>query len=164
MSIRLDIGGGPSSDCEFQVDIVKFPKTTHVLDAFVEDLPFQDGQFDEVRCEQVLEHCPRSLRWREDGKWHKMYPLIHVMSEIHRVLKYGGIAHISVPVEIPQWSQDPTHEGPILSESTFNYFCGQWGGGTPGEFAYESYGITFKFMKSEVTMTGPTLTLRLMKI
>ena len=51
-------------------------------------LPFEDGQFDKVICSEVLEHIPN---YRP------------VLSEIHRVLKVGGIFAASVPRYFPEW-------------------------------------------------------------
>lgn len=53
-----------------------------------EHLPFEDGHFDKVICSEVLEH---------------IYPFEAVLAEIHRVLKTGGIAAISVPRFFPEW-------------------------------------------------------------
>ena len=51
-------------------------------------LPFADESFDKVICSEVLEHIPD---YRQ------------VISEIHRVLRTGGIAAISVPRFFPEW-------------------------------------------------------------
>lgn len=162
--MRLDVGAGPRSDCEYQVDIVKFPKTTHVFDAMVEPWQFNDNTFDEVRMEQFLEHVPTIEHIRDNfGRLEIIHPRIHCMKEAYRVLKPGGILHASVPAEIEQWAQDPTHTGPIILDGFFNYFCGEWGGNTPGEFVHDSYGINFAFKKIESRRDGFILTVRLMK-
>ncbi len=57
-----------------------YAKNTLLLDLL--DLPFDDGQFDLVVCNHVLEHIP------EDGK---------AMKEIFRVLKMNGKAILQVP-------------------------------------------------------------------
>lgn len=143
----LEIGAGPKSDAEFQIDIVKFPKTTHVVDVSVEDLPFQDEMFDEVKAYQVLEHIPVVIYYKEAGKFKKRYCRVSLMKEIHRVLKPGGIFKASVPVDFPFWAQDPTHVDVPWTNATFDYFCGGWGGNTPGDFAKEAYGIDFAFKR-----------------
>lgn len=51
-------------------------------------LPFADESFDKVICSEVLEHIPDYRK---------------VISEIHRVLRTGGIAAISVPRFFPEW-------------------------------------------------------------
>ena len=53
-----------------------------------EHLPFEDEAFDKVICSEVLEH---------------IYPFESVLAEIHRVLKTGGVAAISVPRFFPEW-------------------------------------------------------------
>lgn len=159
----LDIGAGPRSAADVQVDIYKWDKTTHVFDAMVQEWPFADNSFSEVRIEQFLEHVPSVEHVWKDGHYELLHPRIHVMSEAFRVLKSGGILHCSVPVEHDQFCQDPTHTGPMWIEGTFNYFCGEWGGGTPGEFVNDAYGINFAFKKIEAFRTGFILTVRLMK-
>lgn len=161
----LDIGAGPRSAADVQVDIFKWPQTTHVFDAMVEGWPFEDNSFEEVRMEQFLEHVP-PVEHIWDGRFNKfvlLHPRIHVMKEAFRVLKHGGILHCSVPVEEKEFCQDPTHIGPMWIESTFNYFCGEWGGATPGEFVNDAYGINFAFKKKEAFRTGFILTVRLEK-
>lgn len=160
----LDVGAGPRSQADYQIDICKFEKTTHVMDAMMEIWPFGGESFDEVRMEQFLEHCPRSVRFiGDDAKWHTHYPLIHCMREAFRVLKRGGILHVSVPGDYETLCQDPTHEDLLPTEGMFNYFCGQWGGNKPGEFVNDSYGINFAFEKIEAYHTGSIFTIRFRK-
>ena len=159
----LDIGAGPRSSADTQIDIFKWEKTTHVLDAMMEKLPFEDETFDEVRMEQFLEHCPPSVHYKEDGVWKTHRPRIHVMKESYRVLKHGGILHVSVPAEIHEWAQDPTHEGPIILEGFFSYFCGEWGGAKQGEFVNDAYGLDIAFEMIEHFRTGFILTVRMRK-
>mgnify|MGYP000994490345 CR=1 FL=1 len=143
--IRLDIGAGPHSDYEYQIDQVWFEKTTHVIDPVVEDLPFKNDFFDEVRASQFLEHVPVVIYYKEDGKFNKTYPRIHIMREVYRVLKPGGLFRISTPTEWPYWAQDPTHcDTPFLPD-TVEYFCGGWGADNPNDFAQKAYGINFAF-------------------
>ncbi len=85
------------------------------------------------------------------------------MREAFRVLKPGGILHVSVPVEEKQFNQDPTHVGPMITEDTFEYFCGHWGGGEKGSFCNDAYGIDFIFSLIESFRTGFILTVRLLK-
>ena len=64
-------------------------------------LPFSDESFDKVICSEVLEHIPDYRA---------------VIKEIHRVVKTGGIAAISVPRFFPEWVcwqlSDEYHEVP----------------------------------------------------
>lgn len=63
-------------------------KNLLVLAADGARLPFSDGSFDKVICSEVLEHIPD---YRE------------VITEIHRVLKAGGLLGLSVPRFFPEW-------------------------------------------------------------
>lgn len=56
--------------------------------ANAESLPFEDESFDKVICSEVLEH---------------IHSYQQVLAEIHRVLKTGGQAAISVPRFFPEW-------------------------------------------------------------
>lgn len=166
----LDIGAGPRSGADVQMDLVKWNDKILVHDIVDVPWPFEDESFDEVRAEQVLEHIPGvayyPLKHPEiENKvvWKHAYPRVMVMKEIYRVLKPGGILHASVPTTHEQFSQDPTHVGPMWLEGTFNYFCGEWGGGTEGEFVNDAYGINFAFKKLEAYQTGFILTVRLQK-
>ena len=65
------------------------------------ELPFPDQSFDKIICSEVLEHIPDYLS---------------VIREIHRVLKTGGLAAISVPRYFPEYIcwllSDAYHEVP----------------------------------------------------
>ncbi len=71
------------------------PHATIVGDARA--IPFPDGEFDLVLCVHVLEHVEEDRR---------------VMSELHRVLKPGGVAIVSVPMRLDR----PTHEDPTITD------------------------------------------------
>lgn len=162
--MRLDIGAGPASDCDIQLDMVKWNDKIIVHDIVNAPWPVESESIDEVRAEQVLEHIPAVAYFPgPDGKMTHVYPRVIVMKEIFRVLKRGGKVHISVPVTDAEFQQDPTHTGPRWVEGTFNYFCGEWGGGDPGSFTNDAYGIDFKFRKLEAYMTGFILTIKLEK-
>lgn len=172
----LDVGCGPASIADIQIDKVLFENMKNyqyrVQDAMIETWEVPDNYVEEVRMEQFLEHCPVSIRmpkympgFTEGSKVEivTFYPRIHCMKEAYRVLKPKGILHVSVPSTLDTHFQDPTHEGTMITEGWFNYFCGEWGGGEKGSFANDSYGIDFKFKKLEAYMTGPVLTIRLQK-
>lgn len=172
--IVLDVGCGPHSKADIQIDCVLFENMKnyeyHIQDAMMNRWNVEDESVDEVRMEQFLEHCPPVVKVLEkdiaydDGMyWETYYPIIHCMKEAHRVLKPHGILHCSVPSTPDTHSQDPTHIGPMWTEGRFNYFCGEWGGGEKGTFANDSYGIDFAFKKIEAYMTGFILTVRLQK-
>lgn len=147
----LEIGAGPHSTADYQIDIAQFPHTTHVVDVAVEPLPFADNSIEQIIANQVLEHIETIIHYKEDGKWHRRYPRVELLKEIYRVLIPGGTLKASVPTEWPFWAQDPTHVDVPWVPNTFAYFCGGWGANTPGDFAYEAYGIDFAFQM------GPTV-------
>jgi SAM-dependent methyltransferase len=69
--------------------------------------PFRAGEFDEVLCQDVLEHADDVLA---------------VLGEIHRVLKPGGIVRIRVPHFTSAIAyNDPTHRH-FFAWDSFRYF------------------------------------------
>jgi SAM-dependent methyltransferase len=77
-------GGGCVVDGYVNLDLFPFAGVDVVADA--EALPFEDGLFQRIECDAVLEHVRRP-----EG----------VMKEIERVLKPGGFAHIVTPFAHP---------------------------------------------------------------
>lgn len=161
--MRLDVGAGPRSACDVQMDLVKWNDRIIVHDMVDTPWPFADESFGEVRAEQVLEHIPAVAYFPVDGKMTHINPRVLIMKEIYRVLSPGGLAHISVPISDAAFEQDPTHIGPKWTEGMFNYFCGEWGGNHEGEFVNDAYGVNFAFKKEEVINDGYILTIRLRK-
>jgi SAM-dependent methyltransferase len=161
--MKLNIGAGPSGGGDKKIDIVPYPGVTDILDVAVEPLPYPDNTFDEVEASQLLEHIPNVIWYREDGQFVRRYCRIELMREIHRVLKPGGVFFASVPTEWPEWAQDPTHIGVPWNREQFSYFCGQWGGNQPGDFAHDSYGITFEFEMRRGDYVGKHLFVELVK-
>jgi len=82
----LNVGSGSTRLREniVNLDIENFPNVDVVADAH--SLPFEDGEFDCVYCNAVLEHLEK--------------PWI-AAAEIQRVLKKGGIAIVVVPFLFP---------------------------------------------------------------
>ncbi len=72
-------------------------------------LPFLDEYFDEILCQDVLEHID--------------YP--RVLKDLHRILKFGGTLRVRVPHFTSKNNfVDPTHRK-LFSVSTFDFFiCG----------------------------------------
>lgn len=159
----LNLGPGCSGIGDVKIDLAPFPGVDQVLDLVVDPIPYPADTFNQVRAEQILEHIPTQLRWREDGQWHHSFPRVELMREIHRVLTPGGILHASVPNAWPEWAQDPTHVDVPWNREQFSYFCGQWGGNEPGKEATESSGIDFAFELVETYETGSILTAILRK-
>ncbi|MCC6563698.1 class I SAM-dependent methyltransferase [Candidatus Uhrbacteria bacterium] len=82
----LNLGSGPTNlgaNC-INVDLYAFPNV-HVL-AQGNRLPFKNGCFDAVVCDQVLEHVADPYG---------------VARELMRVLKPGGLAYVGVPFVFP---------------------------------------------------------------
>jgi len=66
-------------------------------------LPYNDYTFDEIFCEQTLEHIK---------------DLVFVMNEFYRTLKIGGRLKLSVPLISGKWAFiDPTHVHYFIPES-----------------------------------------------
>jgi SAM-dependent methyltransferase len=132
------------------VDYAPINPIDHVLDLAVEDIPYPDETFDKIFASHVLEHIPPCVRWREIGEWHRIFWRVHIMKEIWRVLKPGGTLRAAVPIVTGSgWNQDPSHDGPPWSLTTFHYFCGQWGGDEGYKEATLSSGINFRFQVIE---------------
>lgn len=161
--MKLNIGAGPSGVGDKKIDFVPYPGVTDILDAAVEPLPYPDNTFDEVEASQLLEHIPNTIYYLDSGKMKRRYCRIELMREIHRVLKPGGMFHASVPYAWPEWAQDPTHTGVPWNREQFSYFCGQWGGNKPGDFAHDSYGINFEFDMLRGEYIGSNLFVELQK-
>ncbi len=69
-------------------------------------LPFADCHFDEILCQDILEHIE----------------YIPVLKDLHRILKPGGILTIRVPHFTSRNNYiDPTHKK-MFSNRTFNFF------------------------------------------
>lgn len=88
-------------------------------DLFCSPIPFASDKFDFVCAYDFIEHIPRTVI-QESTR----FPFIDLMSEIHRVLKPGGLFYSHTPAyPFKQAFQDPTHVN-IITEDTFPiYFC-----------------------------------------
>jgi SAM-dependent methyltransferase len=76
-------------DC-LNVDLFPFPGVDALAD--LEALPFKDGAFSAVTCDQVLEHVPRPAA---------------VAAELERVTESGGLIHVASPFVFP-WHPSPS--------------------------------------------------------
>jgi SAM-dependent methyltransferase len=72
------------------VDLFAFPNVQVVAD--LSALPFKDGVFDAVTCDQVLEHTPSPQA---------------ITAELIRVTRPGGLIHIACPFVFP-WHPSPS--------------------------------------------------------
>lgn len=97
----------------FQPDIVR---------DILRGLPFSNATFDEVEVSHVLEHISGHLACKPTDNFD------FVMSEIHRVLVFGGRAKI----EVPYWKDDHAIEASghvrLFNENSFvNYYANPYG-------------------------------------
>jgi 2-polyprenyl-3-methyl-5-hydroxy-6-metoxy-1,4-benzoquinol methylase len=89
------------------VDKFDFPGVDVVHDLNRFPFPFPDNEFDEIICDDVLEHLD---------------DIIAVMEELWRIGKPGGILKISTPhFSSDNYFTDPTHKHPFSSRS-FDFF------------------------------------------
>lgn len=108
MKLNLGSGGEP---LEGYVNVDANPRAPEVDKVWNLDnypWPFADGSVDEVYMNQCLEHLVDHNR---------------AMKEIHRILKPGGLARISVPHFTWQFAfHDPTHKH-FFGYNTFFYYA-----------------------------------------
>ncbi len=99
-----------------------------------EKLPFKDSTFDCVSAFDFLEYTPRTATINNQG----VFPFIHVMNEIYRVLKPGGVFYAITPGH-PQVETfvDPTHVN-FITKKTHTYF-------TSPKYKEEMYRFNGKF-------------------
>jgi SAM-dependent methyltransferase len=123
----LDLGCGPilrnpyEAEQVFGIDLVgEETDVIKIVDLTIQPIPFSDSTFDYISAYDFLEHVPRLIY--VDGR--RIHPFIELMSEIHRVLKPGGVFLAHTPAYPKQEAfQDPTHVN-IISENTIEYFAG----------------------------------------
>lgn len=108
------------------LDIADIPGVDIVYDINNLPLPFQDGELDEILCNDIFEHLE----------------YIPVLKDLHRILKPGGILTIQVPHFTSRDNFiDPTHLK-RFSVRTFDYFI--------SDALYErDYYFDFKFSRLE---------------
>ena len=88
------------------LDISALPGVDIVHDVNQLPLPFSDEQFDEILCQDVLEHVD----------------YMPVLRDLYRILKKGGVLRIRVPHFTSRFNfVDPTHKR-MFSINTFNFF------------------------------------------
>ena len=140
---HLDIGCNSNprnpfnADKLYGVDIIdldtkdfNYQKCNLIFDS----LPFPDSSFDSVSAYDFLEHVPRTATINNTG----VFPFIHVMNEIYRVLKPGGKFHGITPgYPRSEAFVDPTHVN-FITKKTHTYF-------TSPKYKARMYGFTGKF-------------------
>jgi SAM-dependent methyltransferase len=86
--------------------------------------PFRDNTFDEIRCENILEHID---------------PIIPVMEELHRIARSGCLIHVRVPhFRSACLYEDLTHRHGFAWRS-FDIFTGD--GGVYGQYSLVRFEI-----------------------
>ena len=105
---RLNLGCGTDIRPGWvNLDIAGLPGVDVVHDINVLPLPFADGSFDEILCNDILEHVD----------------LVPVLKECHRILAPGGRMRIEVPHFTSSNNYvDPTHRN-RFSVKTFRFFA-----------------------------------------
>lgn len=90
------------------LDIAPLPGVDVVHDLDSGPLPFDDGSYDYIECNDIIEHL------REFSP---------IMKELHRVLSPGGRVHIEGPhFTSSTWPTDPTHRR-AFAINTFEFFA-----------------------------------------
>ncbi len=140
---HLDIGCGSNPRNPFNydelygVDIIEQSVTNFnytQCNVIFDNLPFEDSTFDSVSAFDFLEHIPRTATINNQG----MFPFIHVMNEIYRVLKPDGRFYAITPA-YPRVEAfvDPTHVN-FITKKTHAYF-------TVPKLKGQMYGFSGKF-------------------
>ncbi len=104
---KLNLGCGTDiREGWVNLDSSKLPGVDVVHDLEKLPLPFKDGEFGEIVCQDVLEHLD----------------YVPTLKEIHRILAPGGKVHIRVPHFTSKNNfTDPTHKK-MFAFRTFSFF------------------------------------------
>jgi len=104
---KLNIGCGTDIRKGYiNLDSMAIPGVDVVHDIEKTPLPFPDNEFDEILCQDVLEHVE----------------YLPILKDLHRILKTGGKLNIRVPHFTSKNNYiDPTHRK-LFSINTFDFF------------------------------------------
>lgn len=105
---KLNLGCGSDIRAGYiNLDIVGIQGVDVVWDIQKLPLPFNDGQFEEILCNDILEH---------------LVDYLPLMAELRRILANNGLLHIRVPHFTSKNNfNDPTHRR-MFSVDTFDFF------------------------------------------
>jgi predicted SAM-dependent methyltransferase len=105
---KLNLGCGKDIKPGYlNVDSVKLPGVDKICNLEKYPWPFRKDEFDEVLCDNVLEH---------------LTSIPKPLEELWRITKQGGKIIIKVPIYPSIWAfTDPTHKS-VYTYITFNYF------------------------------------------
>jgi SAM-dependent methyltransferase len=125
---RLNLGCGHDVRPGYvNLDTAALPGVDVVHDLEDLPLPFADGQFAEIECQDVLEHVD----------------YVPVLREVHRILRPGGRVHVRSPHFTSRAVYlDPTHRT-AFSVSTPSFFVGS------DQHGDRSYYFDFQFTRCE---------------
>ncbi len=135
----------PNIEC-VDADIAWGPRTTIICDAH--DLPFQDGSFDAVVCQAVLEHVLDPSR---------------VVDEIHRVLAADGLVYSEVPFMYPVHGApyDFTRFTPLGHRRLYRHFDEIEWGMQSGPATGLGLSLTYFLRSLARTQTGGAMAMRM---
>jgi len=130
--LRIFLSGLPNIDYTSGVKYLEgyyYARMTNLVD--ITNLPFEEGIFDAVICNHVLEHIP------DDKK---------ALDEIYRILKPGGFAILQVPFSkiLVNTIEDPSIVTPEGREQAFGQFDHVRIYGQDYRLRVESAGFTLK--------------------
>jgi SAM-dependent methyltransferase len=92
-----------------------------VADLAQESIPLPEEAVEIVTAMDFLEHIPRALSGHDRST---RFPLVELFSEIHRILKPGGIFYSRSPCfPYSEAFQDPTHVNIMIEDTIPFYFC-----------------------------------------
>ncbi len=105
---KLNLGCGKDIKAGYlNVDSIPLPGVDEVFDLDTYPWPFKHDTFEEIYCDNVLEH---------------LSSIIKPVEEIWRISKPSGKVIIKVPIYPSIWAfTDPTHKS-VYTYLTFNYF------------------------------------------
>ncbi len=107
--VAIDLGCGDYKQVETAIGVDRSSRrAVNAIADLEKGLPFRDESIDHVFAVHVLEH---------------LRDLIHLMNEVHRVLRPDGVLHVLVPYwQHPVAVADPTHVRLFVPDS-FKIFC-----------------------------------------